>query len=179
MTKDRTSLFLPMKDLNVLIAQGPQNGLRWLSVDEMLQLGIDSSALFLGLLDRVACFVVDISDHEHAVRELTDGGAHRFVDARTVTEFLSGTDSGIVAQARSQVNWHNRNGFCSICGQETFIKRCGSAQSVKPSTIRAQILWLSLWYLTITDAFSVSPVAGSRVPICIRLWLGLLTKGNQ
>ncbi len=128
MTKDRSSKFLPMRDLNVLITQGPQNGLRWLSVDDMRQLGIESSALFLGLSDRVACFVVDISDHEQAVRELTDGGAHRFVDARKVTEFLSGTDSGIVAQARAQVNWHNRNGFCSICGHETVIKRGGQVR---------------------------------------------------
>ncbi|MDO8635340.1 MAG: NAD(+) diphosphatase, partial [Dehalococcoidia bacterium] len=28
----------------------------------------------------------------------------------------------------SHVNWHNRNGFCSICGQETFIKRGGQVR---------------------------------------------------
>lgn len=128
MTKERTSKFLPMRDLNVLVLQGSQSGLSWLSVDDMRQLGIGSNALFLGLLDGVACFVVDISGHEHAVRELSDGGVHRFVDARAATEFLSGTDSGIVAQARAQVNWHNRNGFCSICGHETLVKRGGQVR---------------------------------------------------
>ncbi len=127
-TGDRTSKFLPMKDLSVLILQGPQSGLCWLSAEDLRQLGIESGALFLGLSDRAACFTVDISDNEHAVRELTDGGAHRFADARTVTDFLSGADSGIIAQAQAQVNWHNRSGFCPICGHETFIKRGGQVR---------------------------------------------------
>jgi NAD+ diphosphatase len=117
-----------MRDLNVLVSQGSQDGLGWLSVDEMRQLGIESGALFLGLLNGVACFVVDISDQEHAIQGLSDGGGHRFVDARTVTEILSGTDSGIVAQARAQVNWHHRNGFCSACGHETFVQRGGQTR---------------------------------------------------
>ena len=50
------------------------------------------------------------------------------MDARTVTEILNGTDSGIVAQARAQVDWHNRNGFCSTCGHETFMKRGGQVR---------------------------------------------------
>lgn len=128
MAKDRTSKFLPMKDLNVLVLQGPQIGLGWLGVDDLLRLGIDIGPLFLGLLERVACFVVDISDHEHAVRELSDGDSYAFVDVRMATNFLSGPDSGIVAQARAQVEWHNRNGFCSICGHETFVKRGGQVR---------------------------------------------------
>ncbi len=128
MAKDGTSRFLPVKDADVLLSQGPQDGLGWLGVDDIVQLRINTSVVFLGLLDRVACFVVDISDNEHAVRELSEGGAYRFVDARTATEFLSGTDSGIVAQARAQASWHHRHGFCSICGNETFIKRGGQSR---------------------------------------------------
>ena len=128
MAKERTSKFLLMRDLNVLVSQGPQNGLGWLSLDDIRQLGIDSSPIFLGLLDRVAYFVVDVSDQEQAIRELSDGDVFRFVDARTVTEFLSGTDSGIVAQARSQVNWHNVNGFCPTCGYKTLVKRGGQTR---------------------------------------------------
>ena len=94
----------------------------------MRQLGIDSRALFLGRLNGVACFVVDISDQEHAIQKLSDSGAYRYVDARTVTEILSGPDSAIVAQARAQVHWHSRNGFCSTCGQETFVRRGGQAR---------------------------------------------------
>jgi NAD+ diphosphatase len=128
MTNDGTSKFLPMMDLEVLVSQGPQDGLGWLSVNDMRQLGIDNSARFLGLLGQRACFVIDISDNKDTAQKLIDGGRYRFVDARTVTELLSGTDSGIVAQARAQVNWHKLNGFCSICGHETFVKRGGQVR---------------------------------------------------
>ena len=128
MASDPTSKFLPIKDLNVLVSQGSKGGLGWLHVDEIRKLGIDNSALFLGLLNGVACFVIDISNQEHAIQELSDSGGYRYVDARTVTEILSGADSGIVAQARAQVDWHNRNGFCSSCGYETFMKRGGQVR---------------------------------------------------
>ncbi len=123
--KDLTSRFLPVKDMNVLISQEPQDSLGWLGQDDMLRLGGDTRPIFLGLLERAAFFAVDISGHESAAKELTDGGAYEFVDARTVTEFLSRADSGIVAQALEQVSWHNRTGFCSICGHETFVRQGG------------------------------------------------------
>ena len=128
MAEDSASRFLPMRDLNVLVSQGPQDGLGWLSVDEMRQLGITTSALFLGLLNGTAYFAVDISNEEHAIQELSNGGDYRYVDARTVAEILSGTDSGIVAQALAQVDWHNRNGFCATCGHETVVKRGGQTR---------------------------------------------------
>lgn len=128
MTNDRSSRFLPLKDLNVLVSQGQQDGLGWLGVDDMRQLGIANGGLLLGLRDQVAFFVVDVSGYEDAVQELCDRKNYRFVDARTVTRFVSDEDSGIVAQARAQVQWHNRNGFCSICGQETLIKRGGQVR---------------------------------------------------
>ena len=70
----------------------------------------DASPVFLGLLDGTAHFTIDISAQAKAVAELSEGNGFRFVDARSVTEILSGPDSGIVAQARAQINWHNKNG---------------------------------------------------------------------
>ncbi len=104
MANDRTSRFLPLKDLSVLVSQGLQDGLGWLGVDDMRQLGITNGGFLLGLRDQVAFFVVDISGHEHAAQELCDGGNYRFADARTVTGFVSDEDLGIVAQARAQVH---------------------------------------------------------------------------
>ncbi len=128
MADHRSSKFLLLKDLNVLVSQGPQDGLGWLGVDDMRQLGIANRGLLLGLRDQVAYFVVDVSGQEDAVQELCDRRNYRFVDARTVTGFLSDEDSGIVAQARAQVQWHNRNAFCSICGEETLVKRGGQVR---------------------------------------------------
>ncbi len=126
--KDSTSRFLPLCNLDVLLVQGSQHRLGWLDVAELTELEIDSHPVFLGLQGDTAHFVIDVSGHERAVRELQEGDSRSFVDARTATEFLSGPESGIVAQARAQINWHNRNGFCSICGHQTLIKRGGQVR---------------------------------------------------
>ena len=126
--KDPKSRFLPMWDLNVLIAGGSHEGLGWLGVDDLTRLGVDSTAIFLGIDGDEAHFVVDITKNEEAVRELRESTDRRFEDARTATEVLSGPDSGIVAQARAQVSWHNRNGYCAICGHETNMKRGGQVR---------------------------------------------------
>ena len=123
--KDPKSKFLPLSDLDVLVANGPNQGLGWLSIDKLSELGIDTQAIFLGLRAQETYFAVDISDNSPAVQNLQESGEWKFEDGITVTDYLSATDSGIVAQARIQINWHSRNGFCSICGHETFIKRGG------------------------------------------------------
>jgi NAD+ diphosphatase len=111
-----------------MVSQGSEAGLAWLGVDDVARLGIDTPPLLLGWLSSVAHFVVDISAHEHAVSELNKGETFNFVDARTVTSLLSGEESGIVAQAKAQVSWHNRTGFCSVCGHKTEIKRGGQVR---------------------------------------------------
>lgn len=126
--RDHKSRFLPMCDLNVLIADGSDTGLGWLSFDDLNDLGVDADPIFLGMAGDEAHFVVDISNTELAVRELRESPDRRFEDARTATEVLSGPESGIVAQARAQINWHARNGYCSICGHETYIKRGGQVR---------------------------------------------------
>ena len=127
-TKDPTSRFLPLRDLNVLVSDGGEDGLGWVGSADLERLGVDAVPMFLGLLDGAALFTVDISGQDKAVAELSEGNGFRFVDARSVTEILSGPDSGIVAQARAQINWHNRNGFCAICGGETLVKRGGQVR---------------------------------------------------
>ena len=125
---DPKSRFLPLWELNVLVDNGSQQALGWLRIDDLNRLGISTAAIFLGLAEGESYFAVDITKDEGAVRELQDSADWRFEDARAATDFLSGPDSGIVAQARIQVNWHNRNGFCSICGHETFVKRGGQVR---------------------------------------------------
>ena len=127
-TKDPTSKFLPLRDLNVLVTDGGEDSLGWVGAADLERLAVDASPMFLGSLDGKAHFVVDISGQEKAVQEFSEGHAFRFVDARSVTDIISGPDSGIVAQARAQINWHNRNGFCSICGGETLVKRGGQVR---------------------------------------------------
>lgn len=123
--KDPLSKFLPLWDLNVLISESPQTGLAWIGAAELERLGISTGAILLGMQEGAAHFAVDISKNGSAVKELQESGDRRFEDARAVTEVLDGAESGIVAQARAQINWHSRNGYCSICGHETSIRRGG------------------------------------------------------
>ena len=58
------------------------------------------------------------------------GGLGRFADARGVAPQLAPGEAGILAQARSLVNWHLRHGFCAVCGARTevadggYVRRC-------------------------------------------------------
>ena len=126
--KNPQSKFLPLSGLDLPIANGPSQGLGWLSLHDLDQLGIDARPIFLGLRAQQAYFAVDISGNAGALQRLQDGWNWRFEDARTATQYLDGAESGIVAHARSQVNWHNRSVFCPICGSETYLERGGQAR---------------------------------------------------
>ncbi|MDE0719628.1 MAG: NAD(+) diphosphatase [Dehalococcoidia bacterium] len=127
-SKDSSSKFLPLRDLNILVTDGAADGLGWVGAADLERLGVDTTPIFLGLLNDTAHFTVDISGQEKAVAEFSEGNGFRFVDARSVTDILSPADSGIVAQARAQINWHNVNGFCAICGGETLMGRGGQVR---------------------------------------------------
>ena len=128
MGKNPGSRLLPMNDLNVPIAPAPGHGLVWLDPQTLEQLGADNEPVFLGLMDGVAHFVVDVTGNGPAVAALQDSGRLIFEDARAATEYVSGPDSGIIAQARAQLSWHNRHGFCSVCGHPTAIARGGQVR---------------------------------------------------
>ncbi len=126
---DPGSMFLPLNDLSVPVAEPPQGGLGWMSFDQWRRLGGDYQPIFLGRMNGAACFAVDVSQQAEALKHWSESGKCRFIDARSAVEFLSGPECGIVAQARSHVDWHNRNGFCSRCGHRTTIKRGGQIRS--------------------------------------------------
>ncbi len=126
--KDTTSKFLPLKDLNILVTEGTEESLGWVGPTDLERLGVASKPILLGLLDGKALFTVDISTQDKAVAEWSEGNGFRFVDARSVTDIISAADAGIVAQARAQVNWHNVNGYCAICGGETLMGRGGQVR---------------------------------------------------
>ena len=96
---DPASRMLPMWQLNVPVSS--DQTLTWLNVDDLRRLRVDAAPIFLGLLDRRSHFVVDVSAAERSDVE-KDGLT--FEDARTTAEYLSGPESGIVAQARAQLS---------------------------------------------------------------------------
>ena len=134
--KDPASRFLPMRGPGVLVTNGKAvadgtltgeaPGLGWLGWAELEPHLTTASPLFLGQLDGVAYFVIDLSKDDNAAGAVETLDGYRFEEARAAAEsLLSGAEAGIMAQGRAQVNWHNRHGFCSVCGQPTVVKRGG------------------------------------------------------
>ena len=121
--RDPSSLMLPMWQLNVPVSG--DHALTWMPPEEIQQLNVEGEPIFLGLRDGVSHFVIDVSSAERSDVE-KDGVT--FEDARTTAEYMSSTDSGIVAQARAQLSWHNRHGFCAVCGHPTHIARGGQVR---------------------------------------------------
>ena len=122
---DPDSRVLVMPELDVPMTDGPSPELSWMSPDDTRWFGIDGEPVFLGLLDGVAHFAVHVPATSGAAAELRGDDSIRFADARSAAGFLSGQETGIVAQARAQLDWHNRHGFCSVCGNRTEMGRGG------------------------------------------------------
>ena len=120
-----SSKFLPMLGHAVLITDDGKPGLGWVGLADLRQGGDDPAALFLGMLDGATHFVVDLTGKEALGRQIQEGGSFRFEDARAAAQQVSGPEAGILAQGRAQLNWHNRHGFCSVCGHPTEILRGG------------------------------------------------------
>ncbi len=120
---DPASLMLPMWQLNVPVSS--DHALTWMPAEEAQRLNVDAEPIYLGRLNGVSHFVLDVSSVERGDIE-RDGLT--FEDARTTAEYMSSTDSGIVAQARAQLSWHNRHGFCAVCGNPTHIARGGQVR---------------------------------------------------
>ena len=124
---DPASRMLPMWQLNVPVSA--DHTLTWLSIDEIRQFNIEAEPIFLGILEGRSHFVVDVSSLD---REEIERDGLTFEDARSTAEYMSGPESGMVAQARSQLSWHSRHMFCAVCGQPTFIARGGQVRRCRP-----------------------------------------------
>ena len=127
--RDGASRFLPFRKLDVLVADHPHPRLGWLRTDQLRTLAPDARPLLLGLLEGVAHFAVDLTDSAAAVpwAEGQDP-PWRFEDCRAAGTVLASAESGILAQARAHLDWHNRHGFCSVCGNRTDSKRGGQVR---------------------------------------------------
>ena len=122
------SRFLPFRNLDVLLNEHPQPGLGWLSTRRMRAAAPQAEAMFLGLAGGVAHFAVDLSDCAAAAARIADRRGWRFEDSRTAGGVLTGPETGILAQARSNLDWHRRHRFCSACGQPTVVRRGGQVR---------------------------------------------------
>lgn len=125
---DPASKFLPFHNLNVLLtdADPPEPG--WLSAPEAHPLPDGAEWIFLGILDGVCHFAVDLSKDPDAAARVQNSTGWQFTDCRAAGERMSGPNTGMLAQARAQLDWNLRHGFCSVCGHPTDKKRGGQVR---------------------------------------------------
>ncbi len=119
------SKMLVMPELDVPLTDDAQPALGWLSPRDVRWFGVDGEPVFLGSIDGAAHFAVHVPATSGAAARLRNDPSMRFVDARSAAPIVSGPESGIIAQARAQLDWHNRHGFCSACGDRTEMGRGG------------------------------------------------------
>jgi len=114
LAEDPQSLFLPFHRLNVAVVD--EQTLAWCKRDELAEF---EQMIFLGIHDGIARFAVDLPEVEQP---------ERFADCRAIAAQLPGHETGIVAQARAQLDWHRRNKFCAECGQPSAPERGGQVR---------------------------------------------------
>lgn len=124
------SLFLPLRNLDLLVNTSVQPELHWISRNKLNEYCSNPTPVFLGIRNGIYHYAVSLSLEsfsDEAVR-LIDRSL-RFIDVRTCGQTLGSEDAGIAAQARIQIDWHKKYRFCSACGSETLMKRGGQARS--------------------------------------------------
>ena len=120
------SKFLPMFGLNPLIQRKSDASLGWLTRERLVALPANGPRpVLLGLLDGVAHFAVNASDLNDPTDDLKLEDGWQFEDARAAAADVSGPETGILAQARAQIDWHVRHRFCSVCGNQSEPRRGG------------------------------------------------------
>lgn len=122
------SKFLPFRNLNVLLTDDTPPELGWLPADAVHPLPDNAEWIFLGLLDGAAHFAVDLSKDAAAAERTADGTGWHFEDCRTAGESMSGPNTGMLSQARAQLDWNLRHGFCAVCGNPTVKGRGGQVR---------------------------------------------------
>ena len=120
-----TSNFLPIWESRVLVSSQEPLRLGWLDSDQLANAKFDFAPFLLGMLNDSTYFTIDMSKNTQSAESIEKLTDYKFEDSRTAAEALELEDTGILAQARAQINWHNRHGFCSVCGNETSVKRGG------------------------------------------------------
>ena len=120
------SRILPMWRSKSLVVTGEAPSVVMLDAqDASVLLEACAECVFMGYLDEVPHFALDLSHHEDpfTLAPLADRG--EFVDLRAVGALLPREHGGLLAYARGIMHWHRQHRFCGACGSPTEIRDGG------------------------------------------------------
>ncbi len=84
----------------------------------------DGPWAFLGILDDLAVFAIDISATDDPVPLLPES-LGTFVDLRSVGWGVPRPEASVLAHARGLIHWRQRHKFCGVCGNACEVKSAG------------------------------------------------------
>lgn len=114
---DPAARYLTFRDLDPLVGGGAQAPrLAWRGSGDLPS--AEGERVLLGVRDGTPHLAVDVSAADPATLEAL-AGDDVFMGARDAGAALPREETGILAQARSMLDWHARNGFCATCGGGT------------------------------------------------------------
>ena len=90
----------------------------------ILGAGTSTPWAFLGILDEVAVFALDISAADDPVPLLPES-LGKFVDLRSVGWGVPRPEASVLAHARGLMHWRARHRFCGVCGGVCDVKSSG------------------------------------------------------
>lgn len=108
------SKFLAFHRLKV--AAVDEETLAWQSLDELEPY---EQTIFLGTQGDVAHFAVNVPE---------PADPENYKDCRVMATTLPIAETGMLAQARAQLDWHHRNKFCAECGSPSQPERGGQVR---------------------------------------------------
>jgi len=120
--------FLIMPGMQVPMTSGNDGRIAWFlrtALDSVL-LNREDPPIFLGTENGVAHFAMEVATT--AAEQLPMKGI-RLEESRAAGMALNAQEAGIVAQARSQIEWHRRSRYCGACGGQTRLERGGHSRS--------------------------------------------------
>lgn len=112
--------FLAMRALHAAVHAGDTPRLAWLAREAVEALRADGDLVLLGLHEEVPHFAVSVPQDAEAHEGIA------FAEARGLGSTLPTYEAGILAQARSMLDWHARHRFCSECGGATVAAEGGA-----------------------------------------------------
>lgn len=135
--KDDT-LFLPFWQLKALIDTNGGPGIAWQPRSIIADwLGDSAAPVLLGLDDGISRFALALPGDDNPAKGGPLDGTGKFIDVRSIAPTLPVGESGILAQARSLLDWHARHGFCAQCGAPTAMREGGISRQCSDDACKA------------------------------------------
>jgi len=122
--KDPGTLIVPFWKLQPFTLPTPDpakpNDVGWLRPGALEGLASRRAiTIYLGDEGDTSYFAIDLDRATDPENEGPLAGLGKFVDLRQAAMEIDARDAAILAQGKSMIDWHQRHGFCAVCGSGT------------------------------------------------------------